>query len=99
MDKPINFDLLLMNLLTILTLINFVLILIFIFFIRTTRMSYTEIMVARKLGAYMLSFLALIIICLMLLRETYVVQMIAYAFNIILTLTLIIIFISNIGRG
>lgn len=87
-----------MTLLTILTLVNFVFILIFFVVGRSTRMTYTEVIVARKLGAYILTLLALVVICLLLLKETFVVQMIAYGINIILAASMIVYFFNILRR-
>ncbi len=83
-----------MALLTTLTLVNFIFLLIFFLFRRSTRMTYTEKMVARKLAAYVITFLVLMLIGLMLLNVTNAVQIIAYVINIVFTLTLILYFIN-----
>lgn len=57
-------------------------------------MTYTEKMVARKLAAYVITFLVLMLIGLMLLNVTNAVQIIAYVINIVFTLTLILYFIN-----
>ena len=87
-----------MNILLLLTLINFVLLVIVFAFFRATKLSYTEIMVARKLGAYTLTVLAFIVVVLLILKKMYAVTMIAYGLNGILLLVLIMFFFQKLLR-
>lgn len=62
-------------------------------------MTYTEVIVARKLAAYLFILFALIVVCLLLLNVKNAFQIIAYVINFILITTMIIYFISLLRRS
>ena len=88
-----------MNTLTVLTLLNCVLLLIYFFNGKTKKLSYTETIIARGLGAYIFTLVALIVICLMVLKEKNGILVMAYIINIVLTSTFLIVFIAQVGRS
>ena len=55
-----------------------------------------EMMVARKLAVYFLTFIALVIAGLMLLEKTAAAQVIGYTVNIMLAATIIIYLIRRL---
>ena len=85
-----------MNLLTILILINCVLILLYFLTGKTSHLSYTESIISRKIGGYIITLLALIVICLMLLNVAKGILFIAYGINIMLGVVLIALLIKRI---
>lgn len=62
-------------------------------------MTYTETMVARKIGTYILTFLALIAIGLILLKKVYAVQILALIMNLIVALIMLVYFINKLIKG
>jgi len=92
-------DLLYMNLLIVLTVMNSAFIVLFYLFGKTTRMKSIELMVARSLGAYLLVFLALIMIILILLKEKHILLIAGYVINMILIISLIVYFLFNVIKS
>ena len=87
-----------MNLLIALTIVNFVFILIFIISKRSAKMTYTEAIVARSIGAYMLTFLMLMIIGLFILDKTRAIQLIALITNLVLALLMAVYFLKRLVK-
>ncbi len=65
---------------------------------RPSIMTYTETMVARNLGAYVLSLLVFIVLCLLLLKEMHALFIIGIVINLLLALGMIINFVITLLR-
>ena len=85
-----------MSLLAIISLINCAFLMIFFALHRITGMSYMEMMVARKLAVYFLTFIALVIAGLMLLEKNAAAQVIGYTVNIVVAATIVIYLIRRL---
>lgn len=85
-----------MNVLIILTGINCVLLLSFFFVQKQTRLTYTETMVARQIGAVTITLLALLIVGLLWLEWYTAVHGLAWIINLTLGLALIYYFLRRI---
>ena len=87
-----------MQFLTILAYFNCVCIILFFLSGQRTRMTYTEIMIIRKVGAYVFTFLAFLVISFWAIGYIYIVKLIALVFNAILSVVLIIYFLKRLLR-
>lgn len=87
-----------MDLLTVLIIINFVLLLIVFFSRGSTRMTYTESIVARQMSAYAISFLTLMVMILMLFPGFSVVQLAGLIVNLLLLLGILVYFLTRLMK-
>lgn len=59
-------------------------------------MTYTEIIVARSIGAYLLTFLVLMIIGLILLGKIRAIQLVYVVANLVLTSLMAVYFLKRL---
>jgi hypothetical protein len=76
-----------------LTILNFLFILIFLVLRRSTKMTYTEMIVTRRLFTYFLSLLLIIVIALLFMHKLATVKIIILTLHLILAFTLLAYFI------
>ena len=73
-----------MDLLTVITIINFVFLLMLFYSRGSSRMTYTESIVARQLSAYALTILIFIVIVLMFFQKFSAVKLAGLMINLLL---------------
>lgn len=91
-----------MQVLVVLTIINMLLSIVLLFAKKQKRMTYTENMVARTIGAYIIAFLLLCILCLAWLQQYHLIQAVLLVINLILIIILarlVVLLISNYLRS
>ena len=62
-------------------------------------MTYTETIVARSVGAYILTFLMLMVIGLILLDKIHAIQSVGLIANLVLAFIMVVYFLKRVIKG